>query len=202
MLAIGKRPNSYRYMAVCRCSCGSPPKAVRIDGLTSGAVVSCGCHQKKVSSTHKLSTHPLYPVWRHMVQRCLNSKDPAYENYGGRGITVCDRWLSVENFVADMESGYSPELELDRINNDGNYEPGNCKWSTISENCDNRRNSLKITFNGKTQSLARWSQELGMSYQLLWDRLKEWGWPPERAFTTPPLDKHERMALARRAQGN
>lgn len=200
VVAVGKPPNTYRYTAICMCECGSEPITVRVDGLTSGGVVSCGCYHREVSRTHGLSKHPLYQVWRHMRMRCENPDDAAYPNYGGRGITVCKRWQKVENFVADMEAGYAPGLEIDRIDNDGDYKPSNCRWATPSENSDNRRSGHRITFNGKTQSIRRWAKETGISYGTLWERIAIWGWSPEKALTTPPLSGEERMRKARRAR--
>jgi len=88
---------------------------------------------------HGLRFHPLYSRHRQMLARCYNIKHKSYKNYGGRGITVCDRWHDVVNFIADMESAFKPELRLDRIDNNGNYEPSNCRWTTCSQNSKNRR---------------------------------------------------------------
>jgi len=119
-----------------------------------------------------------------MKSRCVNRNDPAYYKYGGRGITICERWLKFEDFLTDM--GDRPEgLSLDRIDNNGNYEPGNCRWATRKEQANNRRNSLKITFNHKTQTLAQWSQELNIKFTTLWARINKHKWSVEKAFTTP-----------------
>ncbi len=198
IIAIGKPPGTYRYAAVCICECGTE-SAIRLDGLTSGNVVSCGCFHREVHRTHGLGSHPLYGIWRGMLVRCEDSANQAFANYGGRGIRVCDRWRLVENFVADMEDAYWPGAEIDRVNNDGNYEPSNCAWVTRKQNTDNRRSSRKITFKGKTQSIKRWSEELGFNYWMLYTRLVTNGWSVERALTTPPLDKFERMKIARGA---
>ena len=199
IVAIGKPPEtSYRYTALCRCSCGAETKA-RLDGIRRGAVVSCGCYHSEISATHRLSKSPLYHVWRHMLDRCNNPMDAAYANYGGRGIRACARWHDLSNFYADMRPTYSPGLELDRRDNDGHYEPGNCQWTTRAGNSDNRRNGRKITFQGRTQSIKRWAEELGLNYGTLYTRLVENRWTPERALTTPPLNENERMAIARAA---
>ena len=200
VLALGKPPNTYRYTAVCQCDCGSAPVAIRVDSLTKGVTVSCGCYHREAIRSHGLSKHPLYQVWRHMMERCTNPADGAFANYGGRGIRVCKRWHKVDNFVADMEAEHRPGLEIDRIDNDGDYTPKNCRWSTPSENCDNRRSGRRITFNGKTLSLRQWSRETGLSYGTLWERISIWGWGAERALTTPPLTEDERMRKARRAR--
>ncbi len=202
VLATGKPSGSYRYKAVCQCDCGSAPFTLRLDALTSGAQVSCGCFHRENHFKHGLSKHPLYQVWRHMMQRCQDSSVSSFKDYGGRGIEVCARWQQVENFVSDMQDPYSPGLEIERINNDGNYEPTNCRWATNSEQGNNRRSTRKITYNGKTQSVRQWAKELGISYGTLWERLAIWHWPPERAFTTPALTAKDRMQIARDARWN
>jgi hypothetical protein len=195
--AIGKKPGTYRYMAVCVCECGSAPSAVRMDGLISGAVLSCGCYRLDRIKTHGLSKHPLYDVWHSMLRRCTNPRDVSYKNYGGRGITVCERWHAIENFIADMEPTYIPGLEIDRQDNDKGYDARNCRWVSPSVNCDNRRSGVYLTHAGKTQSLRQWAKETGLNYGTLHERLNVWGWSVEKALTTPALSKDERMKIAR-----
>jgi hypothetical protein len=132
-----------------------------------------------------------------MMKRCYDPSDPAFPNYGGRGITVCDRWHVLNNFIADTEPTFVPGLHMDRINNDGNYEPGNLQWVTQGENNGNRRSLRKLTFDGKTQSVAKWAKETGIAYGTLWERVAIWEWDAERALTTPALTAEERMAVAR-----
>ena len=147
--------------------------------------------------THGLTKSQHYHRWRGMMWRCYDPSCPAYKNYGGRGIRVCDRWHDLTNFVSDLPPGYRKGLEIDRIDNDGNYEPGNIKWSTRRENTGNRRSARLITSNGKTQSLTEWSLETGLTKTLISDRIDTWGWSPEKALTEPIADKTENM---RRAQ--
>jgi hypothetical protein len=127
-----------------------------------------------------------YSTWADMVKRCTNPKAIGWPHYGGRGIQVCSHWLTFTNFLADMGEKPEGRYELDRYpNKDGNYEPGNCRWATRSQNMRNTNRNHLVTFNGKTQCLAAWSEELGIKYNKLKDRLKKLHWTAERAFTTP-----------------
>lgn len=138
------------------------------------------------------------------MDRCYNKDCVAYPNYGGRGICVYPAWHDVSVFVADLPAGYVKGLEIDRIDNDGHYEPGNIKWSTRAENTDNRRTGHKIAFDGKVQSAQRWAEETGIGVGTLYTRIRELGWSAEKALTTPPLTALECMACAytRRWQGH
>ena len=123
----------------CRCECGSS-KIVLSGNLRKGATKSCGCLNKEVHVTHGMNRTPIYFIYHSMKSRCYNKNDKNYHNYGGRGIAVCDRWLeSIENFVYDMGDKPTPSHSIDRIDNDGNYTPYNCKWSTPREQVLNRR---------------------------------------------------------------
>lgn len=123
-------------------------------------------------------------TWQQMRRRCQNPTHPRYADYGGRGIGVCERWASFENFLADMGRRPSPTHTLDRINNDGNYEPSNCRWATKREQTLNSRHARMIEFNGRTQCMTDWAAEIGLKTTTLWQRLNL-GWPVERALTEP-----------------
>lgn len=198
--ALGQVQGTYRYYAVCECECGSALKRVRLDGLTAGSVLSCGCLQRESIKTHGCSKSPHMRRWQHMIARCEDPKNPAYPDYGGRGISVCPAWHDIKAFITDLPPGYFEGAEIDRIDNDGNYEPGNVRWATRSQNADNRRSGRQITCNGKTQSLRRWAEEVGLGDQTLWSRIVELGWPIEKALTTPSIAVEERMAKAREAR--
>ena len=129
----------------CKCDCGEITTA-KTCTLNIGEKKSCGCLQKehaaktaKDRATHGLRNHRLYPVWKAMLQRCESANCKGYENYGGRGISVCERWHDVRLFIEDMWGSYKEGLAIDRINNDGNYCPENCAWRTPKENNNNKR---------------------------------------------------------------
>jgi hypothetical protein len=132
--------------------------------------------------THGMADSPEYRVWCHVLARCGTATDAAYDNYGGRGITVCDRWLTFTNFYADVGPRPSPQHTLERIENDGNYEPGNVRWATRKEQNRNKRNNRLLTFNGRTQCIAAWAEEIGITWAALRARLRL-GWSVERALT-------------------
>ena len=136
-----------------------------------------------MSLSHRDSNSPEHRSWMHMRERCSNPTCADWPRYGGRGITVCQRWDSYETFLSDM--GRRPSLlhTLDRRNGDGNYEPDNCRWATRLEQNNNRRNVKKISAFGETHSIAQWALRQGMSYMQLYKRLRS-GWPPEKALTT------------------
>ena len=114
-----------------KCFCGNEFEA-RIAHIKSGNTSSCGCLIGNNKLTHGLTNHRLYHIWNQMIQRCHNPNSKTYKNYGGRGITVCERWHSIENFIEDMFPTFEEGLSLDRIDVDGNYEPSNCRWATKS----------------------------------------------------------------------
>lgn len=146
LTVIEKDEDLQRASWLCKCECGKI-KSIRQDHLRSGRTVSCGCHKVELSTkrlmTHGKSKTRTYRIWRDMINRCHYENYPERHLYGGRGIIVCDRWrFSFDNFIADMgEAGDG--LSIDRINTNGNYEPGNCKWSTPKEQALNRRKPEK-----------------------------------------------------------
>jgi hypothetical protein len=182
VIEIGPTASDRRSQSLCLCDCGAR-KMIKNINLKRGNTRSCGCLSKK----HGMSGTREYRCWAGMIQRCHNHNNPDYAEYGGRGISVCQEWRdSFSEFIDHMGSAPSPIHSLDRIDIDGNYEPGNVRWSTPREQSINKRNNRIITFNGKTMLLEDWSKETGLSGQTIWHRISR-GWPVERALTTPSL---------------
>lgn len=172
----------------CRCECGTIVQVDR-NSLLKGHKRSCGClsveTRRKLFTKHGQSTSngrtPTYRSWNCMLQRCLNPKNKRWSRYGGRGITVCDRWLVFNNFFDDM--GQRPSgMTLERNDNNGNYEPSNCRWATPKEQQNNTRRNRLITFRGKTLNISQWSTELDLPRSRINTRLER-GWPVEKAFS-------------------
>ena len=156
---VNKRGQKGEISWLCKCECGVEVVVLGAS-LRSGNTASCGCLHKesitKIKTTHGLCKHPLYIVWKNMRIRCTSLGNKSYLNYGGRGIAVCDRWLeSFENFYNDVIGGYKKGLQLDRIDNDGNYEPSNCRWVTRNQNQMNTRSAENSTSMYKGVSLRR-----------------------------------------------
>ena len=173
----------------CQCECGSPEKLVRLSHIKSGNPQSCSCLRKeeaaKRQTTHGRSDTLIHSIWRSMRARCNNPNNKKYESYGGRGITVCARWDSFENFAADMGKCPGKGYSIDRIDNNKSYFPENCDWRTQKEQCRNQRTNSLLTYQGKTQCIAAWAEQLGLNYGTLRSRLTKLKWPIERALTTP-----------------
>lgn len=127
----------------------------------------------------------MWESWSSMIGRCTNPNNPAFPRYGGRGITVCPRWMVFENFLADM-GDRGADKSIERIDNDGNYEPGNCRWATRMEQGSNKRNNRLITHNGETLTLSQWSRRTGLSLQTIFCRIKN-GWSESKAVSHPRI---------------
>lgn len=183
----GSRTKGRQVLWKCLCSCGKEV-VVRTCSLKSGNTKSCGCLDAEVKAKrltkHGKAEHPLYHVWRNMMDRCYNNKHQSYKDYGGRGISVCARWHNLELFIEDMQKGYTKGTQIDRINNNGNYEPANCRWTTSKENARNRRDNTYIEYEGETMAMAAWADRVGIPDYVLHNRLK-CEWPIEKALLTP-----------------
>ena len=167
---------------LCRCDCGSE-KAIYGQHLKRGNSRSCGCEIVVGRPTHGKFYEPGYARWNAMMSRCYHPNNKHYSDYGGRGITVCERWRNVTNFLADM--GNPPKgLSLDRIDYHGNYEPSNCRWADDLTQASNRRSVRKIKYNGREITLKEASALKGVPVSVLRKRLRR-DWPVEKAIETP-----------------
>lgn len=166
----------------CICDCGKEIY-VRHTRLTHGQK-SCGCHATKMLVTrntkHNKRRTKIYTVWRNMRVRCNNPNHKSYLDYGGRGIKVCEEWNDVNNgfqsfYEWALSNGYSDNLTIDRIDNNGNYEPNNCRWATAKQQCNNRRNNVLLNYNGEEHSVSEWADIIGVKPTTIYCRLnKEW----------------------------
>lgn len=170
--------NTRKTYWVCQCDCGNI-KTVRSDSLLCGAIRSCGCLKKKQdrinlvkNHSHKMSGTRIYSIWIGMKNRCNNPHNPKYSRYGGRGIKVCQSWNdSFESFYKwALENGYSEELTIDRIDNNGNYEPNNCRWSTNREQCRNRSTNVNITIGNSKRTLTEWCEIFNLDSSVIFAR--------------------------------
>lgn len=171
-----------------KCDCGRErvcyPHVAR-------ATEHCGCKTQENLSRRpkKHGQHGtlIYRIWDAMKQRCLNPKTKHYDRYGGRGITVCERWLEFGNFLEDMGSPQESQT-IDRIDNNGNYEPGNCRWATRKEQSRNNSRNRVLTFSGQSLPLICWAEQIGIPIQVLRSRLNR-GWSTEKTLTTKRLSR-------------
>jgi hypothetical protein len=197
------KTNSSRRRAsfwICQCACGNE-KVVASAKLISGHTQSCGCLQREraseLNAVHGLSLTPEHKSWSGMKNRCLNSKDINFRNYGGRGIRVCGRYQnSFDEFFKDLGLRPSKNHSIGRVDNDGHYSCGKCtncnsmgwtfnlRWETSTQQNRNKRSNCLITFNGQTKMLIDWADELKISRKTLWSRLTT-GWTVEEALSTP-----------------
>ncbi|GHV74233.1 hypothetical protein AGMMS49940_15350 [Spirochaetia bacterium] len=176
----------------CLCDCGKEA-VVQGDKLKMGRTKSCGCYRAEFGSkigsikTHGLTNTVLFSRWHGMLDRCYREKAQNYYNYGGRGITVCNEWRN--NFQAfydwAMENGFDESLTIDRIDENGNYEPGNCRWATSGQQSINKRNTIILEYKGEEKTLVEWAEQLKLSRAILYKRIKRYKWDIEKAFTTP-----------------
>lgn len=194
LTAVRRVPNerTTHQRWLCRCSCGTEI-TTNASSLASGHTQSCGCKRREFfhSRTHGCSRKGMraYRAWVNMHSRCDSKYH--WSNYGSRGITYCERWRNFRNFIADMGEPPSPRHSLDRIDNDGNYEPSNCRWAITKEQGRNKRTNRLLTHNGQTKCLAQWAEDCGLSVLTFTARLNR-GWPVSLAIDTPLLNQGRR----------
>jgi len=183
-----------RTSFLCECSCSDKTRRyVSSNSLVRGISTNCGCVRKvsilKSNTKHGFSYNRLYGILYGMKSRCLKTSTISYKNYGGRGIKICDEWLDektgLKTFIEwAMRSGYQSNLSIDRINNDGNYEPSNCRWSTSSEQNNNTRSNVHITINGVTKTMGMWAKQYGINKGTFSGRLRK-GFPSTMLLKPP-----------------
>lgn len=169
-----------------RCDCGTEIERTA-NSVRSGNTKSCGCLRRETTiaknASHGMTDHPLYSRWAGMIQRCTNPKHVGYKNYGAKGVKVCERWMSFENFLADM--GVPDEgMTLDRKESDGDYEPGNCRWATAAEQSRNTSRNVVIEVDGLALTVRDWEIKLGRGRGSIQRRI-DLGWPHQSAVTEP-----------------
>lgn len=182
---VGPDPTGKQHQArwLFACDCGTEIERFGFYVVHKGQK-SCGCYQKDhpARQTHGMTATPVYRAWQNMHKRCSDPNNKRYEHYGGRGIRVCERWGSFENFFVDM--GLPPHgLTLDRRDNDGPYCLENCRWATGKEQVRNRSVSLNYEYLGETKSLLEWGEQFGLPYKTLHARYARLGWRGEKLFS-------------------
>lgn len=191
-----KEGTKYRYW-LCICECGNKKEVDRY-ALLNGVTQSCGCLQREKASRrfskHGKSSDRIYKIWTAMYDRCRNKNCEGYENYGGRGIEVCERWEKFENFYADM--GDRPDgKSLDRIDNNGPYAPWNCEWRDESHQSRNKRSNIWLEYDGRRQVVKDWAREVGLHETTITYRLRQ-GWSIKEALTTPKWTKKRKPSAS------
>lgn len=201
------RTNPRKRRFLCLCACGTEVER-ELNKLRTGHTKSCGCLHREVRlanvksaprkghSKHGMNKSPEHRAWVHMRQRCGNPNKREYKHYGGRGITVCERWLnSFETFLADVGMKPSPAHSLDRIDVNGHYEPGNVRWATQQQQAENTRAARLVTLDGKTQTISAWEREMGLSRGMVRGREAR-GWSIANAIKTPSVPGQKRVRAA------
>lgn len=174
----------------CRCECGTS-LTVSSNNLRRGNSKSCGCLSREITGSrfrrHGMSRTRLHRIWGGMLMRCSYEKNGNYDRYGGRGISVCQEWQSSFESFRDwaIANGYRDDLTIDRIDSNGNYEPGNCRWEPLAVQARNTSGNRRITHNGETRCLAEWAEITGLKAATIRNRIEVLGWSIERALLEP-----------------
>ncbi len=164
-------------LGLFRCVCGNEI-VLRVRSVQGSHTRSCGCKSSALKTKHGKSFTPEYRAWLELRKRCTEETHPQWHDYGGRGIQVCARWLEedgFENFLSDMKTRPTPQHSIDRKDNDGNYEPDNCRWATKTEQARNRRSTVNVKWNGEERCLASWAEFFGVTRQALCQKIKRAG---------------------------
>ena len=198
VIADGGNDSRRHSLWICQCSCiNKTILCINSSNLRPNGTQSCGCLIGK--PTHHMTKTSTYKIWHNMIQRCTNTKNPAYQHYGGRGITVCESWLtSFAAFYADM-GARPPLLTLERRENDGHYEKSNCYWATREAQSNNTRHNRLLTYEGKTQNMTQWSKEVDIPADIIRKRLRR-NVSVEKALTQPVRCPPKEIAYQGRSQ--
>lgn len=197
-----------KHYYLCECTCGATVKVVKHQ-LTRGLTKSCGClfTEKLIerNTKHGLTKHPLHGLWQGMISRCTIPSASGYHNYGGRGIKVCAEWRTdFSRFLADVGERPNPTYTLDRIDNNGDYSPENCRWASPREQAASCRRACLLCLEGVTAHLAAWARAADLPSQVVSGRLRR-GWSIERALTQPRKNTAEKLRtvaeLVKRVRG-
>lgn len=207
ILEYTRTDSNYQKWYMCRCDCGTI-REFRIAHIKNGNTKSCGCLQKEKVSTlakrtltkHGYTGTRTYTIWKDMRARTKETYSQS-QYYHRKGVTVCERWNSFENFLDDM--GECPEgMSIDRINGGGNYEPSNCRWATNSEQGYNRTNSVRLNYRGNKITYAEAMAMTGFPYKMLHARINSLGWSVEKAIETAKIDNKTKLPAGTIANGN
>lgn len=188
LTVLSRVPATGQARWLCRCECGSERSYLGYE-LRAGRTSSCGCYRaalaKELTKSHGMTRTPTYFAWANMRNRCYRPEVRGFARYGGKGITVCDRWrFSFTNFLADM--GERPDgHQLDRIDPTGNYSPDNCRWVDLETQANNKTRIKHVTLGDRTMSVSQWCRELGLPQRTIRARIYEAGWDPVKALRTP-----------------
>lgn len=191
---VGRAGNHIKWL--CLCDCGNTAHALGFN-MHTGSTTSCGCYRAdRVTTADGHTAHPLYRIWKAMLQRCNEPTCGGYEHYGARGIRVWEEWsqsfVAFKHFVETLPNYGHKGVSIDRINNNGNYEPSNVRWSTRVEQAQNTSRNKYLTYNGKSQCQQSWAKEYGIHSSTLAGRLQR-GWDMERALTAPVDATHNHL---------
>lgn len=194
---VGTLPNDKSIsLWKCKCDCGNE-KIIKTGSLQSGTTKSCGCLRLDKIRTHNKSNTRIYRIWQGIKRRCNNTNCNAYKIYGARGIKICDEWSNINGFDNfynwSMDNGYSDALTIDRIDVNGNYEPDNCRWATMEEQGNNRRDTKKYVIDGESHTITEWSKISGISKVNIRWRIKS-GWDIKKAVFKPLETKEEKVS--------
>jgi hypothetical protein len=192
LIAIKPIKKSYdtKYYWECICDCGKT-KVIMSSNLVRGISTTCGCGKIKIgeiTTKHGMTKTRIFKIWAGVRKRCTNPRCKSYNHYGGRGIKISDKWNNFMDFYNDMKEGYADNLSLDRINPNGNYEPGNCRWATQKTQSRNRRNNHIIEYKSESKTLAEWSEISKVPSNAIKYRIQN-GWDIGKAIFTQTIQQ-------------